>query len=96
MIATSDLAPSYARGAFARRACSTLPPPLWMTAFSESAIDHEIRVWIKDPEAGLGSVRSEILHRVLELFRANDIAIPYPQRDVRVKEWPSEAAPPSR
>ena len=66
-------------------------------AFAESAIDHEIRVWISDPAAGLGSVRSEILNRVLELFRANGIAIPYPQRDVRVKEWPANAeAPPSR
>lgn len=71
-------------------------PAVWMTAFAESAIDHEIRVWISDPEAGLGSVRSEILNRVLELFRANHIAIPYPQRDVRVKEWPSAEAPPSR
>jgi small-conductance mechanosensitive channel len=72
-------------------------PAVWMTAFAESAIDHEIRVWISDPEAGLGSVRSEILNRVLELFRANDIAIPYPQRDLRVREWPaSAAAPPSR
>jgi small-conductance mechanosensitive channel len=69
-------------------------PAVWMTAFAESAIDHEIRVWISDPEAGLGSVRSEILNRVLELFRANDIAIPYPQRDVRVKEWPANAAAP--
>jgi small-conductance mechanosensitive channel len=68
-------------------------PAVWMTAFAESAIDHEIRVWISDPEAGLGSVRSEILNRVLELFRANRIAIPYPQRDVRVKEWPAGAAP---
>jgi len=63
-------------------------PAVWMTAFAESAIDHEIRVWISDPEAGLGSVRSEILNRVLELFRANNISVPYPQRDVRVKEWP--------
>ena len=36
-------------------------PAVWMTAFGENAIDHEIRVWISDPEAGLGSVRSEIL-----------------------------------
>jgi len=67
-------------------------PAVWMTAFAESAIDHEIRVWISDPEAGLGSVRSEILNRVLELFRANNIAVPYPQRDVRVKEWSGKAA----
>jgi len=68
-------------------------PAVWMTAFAESAIEHEIRVWISDPESGLGSVRSEILSRVLELFRENGIAVPYPQRDIRVKAWP-ESGPP--
>jgi small-conductance mechanosensitive channel len=72
-------------------------PAVWMTAFGENAIEHEIRVWISDPEAGLGSVRSEILNRVLELFREHDIAIPAPQREVRIREWPGDpAAPPAR
>ena len=71
-------------------------PAVWMTKFAESAIEHEIRVWISDPEAGLGQVRSEILNKVLELFRAHRIAIPYPQRDVRVKELPDAEAPPVR
>lgn len=72
-------------------------PAVWMTKFGENAIEHEIRVWISDPEAGLGSVRSEILNRVLELFRENGLAIPSPQLEVRVKEWPAgAAAPPSR
>jgi len=84
-----------AAGASARVLASPTPA-VWMTAFADSAIDHEIRVWISDPEAGLGSVRSEILSRVLELFQEHKIAIPYPQRDVRVKEFPGEAAPPSR
>jgi small-conductance mechanosensitive channel len=63
-------------------------PAVWMTAFAENSIEHEIRVWIRDPEAGLGSVRSEILGRVLELFREHDVAIPNPQREIRIKEWP--------
>ena len=72
-------------------------PVVWMTAFAENSLDHEIRVWIRDPEAGLGSVRSEILNRVLELFREHDVAIPNPQRDIRIKEWPSPGeAPPAR
>jgi len=70
-------------------------PAVWMTKFAESAIEHEIRVWISDPEAGLGQVRSEILNKLLALFREHDIAIPYPQRDVRVKELPGTEAPPS-
>jgi small-conductance mechanosensitive channel len=72
-------------------------PNVWMTAFGESAIEHEIRVWILDPEAGIGSVRSDILNRLWELFRANGIQVPSPQRDIRVKEWPAgEAGPPAR
>ena len=71
-------------------------PAVWMVGFGENSIEHEIRVWISDPEAGIGSVRSEILGRLLDLFRENGIAIPYPQREVRVKDWPSGEAPPSR
>jgi small-conductance mechanosensitive channel len=68
-------------------------PNVWMTGFGENAIQHEIRIWISDPEAGLGSVRSEILTRLLELFRANGISIPVPQRELRLKEWPEPATP---
>ena len=71
-------------------------PAVWMTAFGDNALDHEIRVWIQDPEGGLGSVRSEILSRLLDLFREHEIAVPYPQYDVRVKAWPSEGPPPAR
>jgi small-conductance mechanosensitive channel len=70
------------------RVLATPKPAVWMTAFGESSIDHEIRVWIADPEAGIGSVRSDILNRLLDLFRERGLTIPFPQRDVRVKEWP--------
>ncbi len=70
-------------------------PAVWMTAFGENALDHEIRVWILDPEAGIGSVRSEILGRLRELFAENGIEVPFPQRDVRVREWPKGEALPN-
>jgi small-conductance mechanosensitive channel len=68
-------------------------PTVWLRAFGESSVDHEILVWIKDPESGVGNVQSEILNRVWVLFKENGIEIPFPQRDIRIKEWPSP--PPS-
>ncbi|MES2175188.1 MAG: mechanosensitive ion channel domain-containing protein [Pseudomonadota bacterium] len=57
-------------------------PNVWLTAFGDSRVDHEILVWISDPEGGVGNVKSDVLGRVWQLFRDNDIAIPYPQRVV--------------
>jgi small-conductance mechanosensitive channel len=64
-------------------------PTLWLRAFGENALDHEILVWIKDPEQGIGSVQSEILNRLWVLFKEHDIKVPAPQRDIHVRDWPS-------
>jgi small-conductance mechanosensitive channel len=63
-------------------------PTVWLRAFGGSSVDHEILVWISDPEAGVGNVQSEILNRLWVLFKENGIDIPFAQRDIRVKEWP--------
>jgi small-conductance mechanosensitive channel len=73
----------------AERVLETPRPNVWITAFGESAIEHEIRVWIEDPEAGIGSIRSEILNRLWELFNEHRIKVPSPQHEIRVKSWPN-------
>jgi small-conductance mechanosensitive channel len=70
-------------------------PTVWLRAFGDSSVDHEILVWIKDPESGVGNVQSEILNRVWVLFKENGIEIPFPQRDIRIKEWPAQAGQPA-
>ncbi|NWK96735.1 mechanosensitive ion channel protein MscS [Sphingobium lactosutens] len=55
-------------------------PNVWLTGFGESRVEHDILVWISDPEGGVGNVKSDVLFRVWQLFRDNGIAIPYPQR----------------
>jgi len=72
-----------------KRVLKSPAPRVWLRAFGESSVDHEILVWIADPEAGVGNVQSEILNRVWVLFKENDIEIPFPQRDIRIKQWPS-------
>ncbi|HNJ47248.1 MAG TPA: mechanosensitive ion channel [Novosphingobium sp.] len=64
-------------------------PVVWLSAFGESSIDFEVLLWIDDPEAGLGNVRSEVLKRVWHLFRDHGVEIPFPQRDLHIKEWPA-------
>ncbi|HEX8366379.1 MAG TPA: mechanosensitive ion channel domain-containing protein [Allosphingosinicella sp.] len=77
-----------------KRVLENRPPSVWLVAFGESSVDHEILVWIADPEGGVGSVRSEVLNRLWVLFKENDISIPFPQRDLRIKEFPPAPDPP--
>lgn len=63
-------------------------PTVWLNEFGESSINFLIMCWINDPEEGVGNVRSEVLKAVWHLFRDNGVEIPFPQRDIRVKEWP--------
>jgi small-conductance mechanosensitive channel len=64
-------------------------PTVWLRAFGESSVDHDILVWISDPEAGVGNVQSEVLNRLWTLFKEHGVELPYPQRDIHVKDWPA-------
>ena len=65
-------------------------PTVWLHAFGDSAIEFEIQLWIDDPEAGVGNVRSEVLKRIWELFNQHGVELPYPQRDLHIKQWPGK------
>lgn len=75
-----------------KRVLANPKPTVWLRAFGDSSVDHDILVWIADPEAGVGNVQSEILNRLWLLFKEHGIELPFPQRDVRVKEWPAPSA----
>lgn len=67
------------------RVLRTPKPNVWLTAFGESRVEHEILVWISDPESGIGSVRSDVLNRLWVMFQEQGIRIPYPQRDLHFR-----------
>lgn len=67
------------------RALKSPKPTVWLKNFGDSSVDHDILVWIADPEAGVGNIRSEILNRLWVLFKENGIEIPYPQRDLHIR-----------
>lgn len=70
-----------------------MPEPIvWLKAFGERSVEFDLRVWISDPEGGIGNVQGDILQRIWDLFHENGIGLPYPQRDIHIRSLP-EGAP---
>jgi small-conductance mechanosensitive channel len=67
-------------------------PTVWLLAFGERGLEHDIMVWILDPEQGVGNVQSDILNRLWDLFQTHGIGLPYPQRDIYLHAGPSHQA----
>src|SRR5579885_3685523 len=56
-------------------------PSCWLTGFGDNSQDFELRVYVAEIEQR-NPVRTELHCRIAEAFRAHDIEIPFPQRDV--------------
>ena len=61
-------------------------PAVRLMEFADSGIALELRVWMTDPEEGVGNVRSDINLAIWHGFKAAGITIPYPQRDVHLRQ----------
>jgi len=70
-------------------------PAVWITAFGERAVEHELRYWISDPEAGLGNIQGEVFLGIWDRFKEAGIAIPYPRQDVRIIGAPDDSPAPT-
>ena len=57
-------------------------PRAFLDAFADSAVNVSIGFWLKDPENGMGALKSDINLRVWHLFREHSINIPYNRLDV--------------
>jgi small-conductance mechanosensitive channel len=95
----SDIEQAEALMLEAARSCKrvlTRPAPsVWLKDFGDSSIDFEVMVWVRDPEEGVGNVRSDVLKAMWRLFRDHQIEIPFPQRDLHIKSWPQKPDTPT-
>ena len=57
-------------------------PVCWLTEFGDSSLNFKARFWISDPQNGLTNIRGMVMLALWDAFEANDIAIPYPHREI--------------
>jgi small-conductance mechanosensitive channel len=67
------------------RVLKTPAPSVWLSGYGDNSVDFTIHCWIRDPENGLGNIRSEVLKKLWDLFQESDIEIPFPQRDINLR-----------
>ena len=61
-------------------------PTCHLSNFGDSSLDFTLRFWIRDPNDGLGSVRSAVMLAVWDAFKRDGIEFPFPQRDMNLRE----------
>lgn len=66
------------------RVLSEPGPQARLLGFGDNGINLELRLWVVDPEQGIGSLKSDINLSIWKKFKQEGIVIPFPQRDVRI------------
>jgi potassium-dependent mechanosensitive channel len=64
------------------------PPGAFLVSLGEKALEFELRCVVADVEKSL-TVKSDLHYAILKRFREAAIEIPYPQREMRSRERPS-------
>jgi small-conductance mechanosensitive channel len=59
-------------------------PVVHIKGFADNGIDLVLTFWMPDPEEGPAAMQSDVYLAIWRAFKANNIAIPYPQREVRI------------
>jgi small-conductance mechanosensitive channel len=74
------------------RVLSFKAPVCHITGFGDSSVDYILRFWITDPTGGLTNIRGNVYLALWDAFKANDISIPFPQREVRLLDEKANAS----
>lgn len=59
-------------------------PQVFFTEFGDSSLNFELLVWTSDPSRQF-PLKSDLYFRIEEIFREQEISVPFPQRDVHLK-----------
>jgi small-conductance mechanosensitive channel len=64
-------------------------PKILMETFGESAVDFRILFWVESMDIYL-EVRDEIMSAIFDTFQAHQIEIPFPKRELFIKNLPKQ------
>ena len=71
-----------------RRVQSSPEPLCHVTEFGDNGINFVLRFWITDPANGVINIKGDIFLALWDRFVEHDIQVPFPQRDLHLRDLP--------
>lgn len=78
-----------------KRVVAAPAPVCHITEFGDNAVNMLLRFWIEDPANGVKNVTGDVYLALWDAFTAHGIELPYPQREIRIRELPPSFAQPA-
>lgn len=66
------------------------PPDVLFDSFGDSSLQFNLRVWTDSYSDRPKVLKSQLYYAIFEKFRQHNIEIPFPQRDIYIKEMPKQ------
>ncbi|MEH6630539.1 MAG: mechanosensitive ion channel domain-containing protein [Halopseudomonas aestusnigri] len=60
-------------------------PNCLITGFGDNSVNLEVRIWIPDPQNGIGNIKSALMLAIWDKFNEAGVEFPFPQRDLHIK-----------
>jgi small-conductance mechanosensitive channel len=70
--------------AAAKAALKSKPPTCLLTEFTDAGMKFSLTVWVADPD-NIGTTQNEVMLALWDAFKREDIHVPYPVREIRVR-----------
>ena len=69
-------------------------PVCHLVEFGDSSIDFVLRFWIIDPAEGVVNIKGKVFLALWDTLKEHEVKIPYPHREVILREPLRAASPP--
>lgn len=64
------------------------PPKVFLQSFADSAVEFRVLFWVENFDLWI-DIRNTVMRGIFKSFKENGIEIPFPQRDLHLKEFPN-------
>jgi small-conductance mechanosensitive channel len=88
--AVRDLAVEVAKRT--KRVLASPTPLCHVRGFGDSAVNMLLRFWIEDPANGVTNIKGDVLLGLWDSFQEHRIEIPFPRREVHIRDLPPPTA----
>lgn len=65
-------------------------PDVLFDKYGDSSLDFKLRIWTRNYINKPGVLRSQLYYEIFKVFRERGVEIPYPQRDIHIKNNPGD------